>query len=336
MDLEEIGWNDYFERQRVDTAIGRVALAAREHFVVWTQEGEIEASASGNLRHENSKWPCVGDWVMLRGQSVICDVLPRRTHLSRKKPGREVREQILAANIDVLFVVSGLDYDYNPRRLERYLVLAHQSGARAVVVLNKADLRSDVDAILDETRKLVSGVPVFAVSALTGSGLDMLPKQIGRGETAALIGSSGAGKSTILNQMLGEDRQRTSGVREADSRGRHTTTHRELVLMRGGWLLMDLPGLRELQLWADPEKIDHTFAEIAELASECKFRDCSHEHEPGCAVRAANLDEARLASYKKLRRELDFLDRKMDIHLARETKKRWKSIERAVRRDRKR
>lgn len=331
MDLKQLGWNEYFASQNRDQPVGRVAFASREQFLVWTERGEIEASVSGHLRHAAIQWPCVGDWVVLR-DSVITDVLHRRTELSRREPGKEIRAQVLAANIDIIFVVSGLDRDYNPRRLERYLVLAHESGARPVLLLNKADLRSDLEMIVDETRRLASGCPVVALSALEGWGIEGLASFVAFAETAALIGSSGAGKSTILNRLLGEERQPTTPVREADSRGRHTTSHRQLMLMNEGWLLMDLPGLRELQLWADPEQIDKTFADIAELARRCKFRDCSHEHEPGCAVRAANMDEERLAGYHKLRRELAYLDRQLDPTLAREIKRRSKLIERSIRR----
>jgi len=329
--LEELGWNSYFASHYVNGTPGRVALATRKHFVVWTEEGEVEATASGRLRHLNTLCPCVGDWVLLRGQSVIESVLPRRTELLRKSPGKGVREQVLAANVDVLLVVAGLDGDYNPRRIERYLVLARDSGARPVLLLNKADLRGDVTNVIRAAGQFAPGVPVLAISALAGWGLDELPKRVGWGETAALIGSSGAGKSTILNRFLGEDRQRTASVRERDSRGRHTTTHRELVRMPEGWFLMDLPGLRELQLWADPEQIDDTFSDIVGLAAGCRFRDCSHQHEPGCAVRAAAIDEGRLQSYYKLKRELAYLDRDIDVRLARETKRRCKIIEREMR-----
>lgn len=335
-ELQQFGWNTFFSGQCPNGPVGRVALARREHFVVWTERGEVEATVSGVLRHGNGNWPCVGDWVILRGESVIVDVLQRQTQFSRRQPGKNLCEQVLAANIDVLFIVSGLDHDYNPRRLERYLLLARESGARPVVLLNKADLRNDAAITVAETEMLAPGVPVIALSALKGWGFEALPKLIERGETAALIGSSGAGKSTILNQLMGEHRQRTSPVREADSRGRHITTHRELVLLPQGWLLMDLPGLRELQLWADPEQLDQTFADIAELATRCRFRDCSHDTEPGCAVRAANLDEGRLENYDKMKRELAFLDRQMDANLARETKRRWKALEKAVRRHPKR
>ena len=199
-----------------------------------------------------------------------------------------MREQVLAANMDLLFIVSGLDRDYNPRRLERYLVLAHQSGARPVVLLNKADLRGDLADVVRLTERHAPGVPVFALSALEQWGLEAISRSVEPGQTAALIGSSGAGKSTIVNALLGESRQRTTDVRESDSKGRHTTTHRELIRMPGNWLLMDLPGLRELQLWADPERVDSTFADIVDLSRQCRFRDCSHNQEPGCAVREAD------------------------------------------------
>jgi ribosome biogenesis GTPase len=279
--------------------------------------------------------------VVLRSDApVIEQVLERRTKVSRKQPGKQTQEQVLAANVDVLFIVSGLDRDYNPRRLERYLVLARESGARAVIVLNKADLAHelavDLDRMIDETRELSFNVPVLAVSALLGHGLEALPGFLHPGETAALIGSSGAGKSTILNHLLGEQRQRTDTERTPGERGRHITTCRELFVMPGGWLLMDLPGLRELQLWADPEHLDGSFADILTLALDCRFRDCTHSSEPGCAVRSAGLDAARLANYRKLQHELAYLERKSDARLAREERNRWKALEKSVRHHRKR
>ncbi|MGC2658823.1 MAG: ribosome small subunit-dependent GTPase A [Bryobacteraceae bacterium] len=331
MDLREIGWESYALERTPDSSYGRVALAARERFLVWTAWGEVEATMSGRYRHLNTDQPCAGDWVVLRDGAVIAEVLPRRTKLSRKEPGKAAREQVLAANIDVLFVVSGLDGDYNPSRLERYLVLAYESGARPVILLNKSDLRADLRGVINRTERFAPGVPVLAVSALTQSGVDAIPSLIRQGETVAFIGSSGVGKSTIVNCLLGEDRQRTTPVRSADSKGRHTTTTRELILTPGQWLMMDLPGLRELQLWADPEQIDNAFSEIAALAAHCKFRDCTHQHEPGCAVREAGLEERRMESYQKLKRELAFLERQADPNLARETKKKWKAIEREIR-----
>lgn len=339
MNLDDIGWAHYASRTTQaahEHRRGRIALVHRNQFVVWTEDGETTATLSGHLRHAGSAQPCVGDWVTLREGSVISEVLPRRTALSRKEPGRRVQQQVLAANMDLLFIVTGLDRDYNPRRIERYLVLAHESGARPLILLNKADLRNDVDDVIRLTEHHAPGVPVFALSALEQWGLDAIARNVQPAQTAALIGSSGAGKSTIVNALLGQARQSTALVRESDSKGRHTTTHRELILMPGAWLLMDLPGLRELQLWADPENIDDAFAEVAELAAQCRFRDCSHQTEPGCAVRDAALDPARLASYRKLQRELQHLELQTDIHRARKERKKWNAIEKDIRRHPKR
>jgi ribosome biogenesis GTPase / thiamine phosphate phosphatase len=292
MNLDDIGWAHYASQTTLEATPeynqGRIALVHRNQYIVWTAAGEVTASLSGHLRHIDSSQPCVGDWVTLRDGSVITGLLPRRTALSRKEPGKRLQQQVLAANMDLLFIVSGLDRDYNPRRIERYLVLAHESGARPIILLNKADLRNDVKDVIRLTERHAPGVPVFALSALEQWGLDAIERNIPSAQTAALIGSSGAGKSTIVNALLGQARQSTALVRESDSKGRHTTTHRELIRMPCDWLLMDLPGLRELQLWADPENIDNAFAEIAELAAHCRFRDCSHEAEPGCAVRDAH------------------------------------------------
>ncbi len=308
--------------------------------MVWTEHGESEADPSGTLRYESPLWPVVGDWVTL-GQDgrLIERVLDRRTTLSRKQPGRQTSRQVLAANIDLLLIVSGLDLDYNPRRLERYLVIARQSGARPVILLNKADLADeleiDLDAVVRQTRTLAGDTPVLLLSALTDDGLDALTKELVPGQTSAMIGSSGAGKSTILNWLLGSPRQRTNAVRPSDSRGRHTTTARELFLLPAGSLLIDMPGLREVQLWSADDALDIGFDDIQELAAACQFRDCKHSGEPGCAV-ANGVDGARLANYHKMRRELEFLQRKADPELERQTKAKWKAIHKAARRHPKR
>jgi ribosome biogenesis GTPase len=360
VNLEQFGWNEFFSRQLspgedVAGVAGRVSSVNREGFVVWTEAGEVDAEVSGAMRQGSQLWPAVGDWVVLRPNyvegAVIERVLERRTKLSRKQPEREMREQVLAANIDVLFIVSGLDRDYNPRRLERYLVMARESGARPVILLNKADLAGelglDLDEVIRETRVLAGDATVLPVSALEETGLDALGAEMGAGEsvdgesvgaavqtaarTAAMIGSSGVGKSTILNRLLGDERQRTFAVREGDSRGRHTTVTRELFRMPGGWLLIDMPGLREVQLWAAPEGLDESFEDIQALAAGCRFRDCTHENEPGCAVLAAGLDAGRMENYKKMRRELAHLERKADPILRKELRAKWNATERSVR-----
>ena len=335
MNLEEFGWSSFFQDQLTEGLPGRVASANHGRFLVWTETGEVDASVSGLLRRSALLWPAVGDWVVLRDDvAVIVKVLDRRTKLSRKQPEREVREQVLAANIDVLFIVSGLDRDYNERRIERYLVMARESGARPVVLLNKADLAGelglDLADVVARTARLSPGVEVLALSAKSDHGLDALPAQLKPGETAALIGSSGVGKSTILNRLLGDERQRTNAV-SADDRGRHTTTTRQLFVMPGGWLLMDLPGLREVQLWASTEDLADSFDDIQALAAGCRFRDCAHAGEPGCAVEAAAIEPARLANYLKMQKELAHLERKIDPKLAKETRAKWKAIEKSVR-----
>jgi ribosome biogenesis GTPase / thiamine phosphate phosphatase len=336
MDLAQFGWSDFFARQCAEGMPGRVACACRDQFVVWTEGGEVEAAPSGRLRFESPLWPVVGDWVILREDGRVIDrVLHRRTTVSRKQPGRDLNQQVLAANVDVLFVVVGLDRDYNPRRLERYLVIAHESGARPVIVLNKADLADKLgfrlDEVMDRTRALATGAPVLSLSATTDRCLDVLA--VKRGETAALIGSSGAGKSTILNRLLSTEKQRTGAVRAGDDRGRHTTTARELFRMPGGWQMIDMPGLREVGLWAGGDAVEGGFQDIQELATQCRFRDCTHSGEPGCAVLAAGLEEARLANFHKMRRELEFMERKTDPHLERQTRAKWKAIHKAMRRN---
>ena len=339
MNLEQFGWSAFFARQRAAGIPARVASACREHFVVWTEGGAVDAEPSGALRFESPLWPAVGDWVTLRQDGLVIErVLERRTTLSRRQPGRVTNQQVLAANVDVVFIVSGLDRDYNPRRLERFLVVARESGARPVIVLNKADLAEELGFNLEEvvmrTRALAGEAIVLPLSAMTGSSLEALAAE--SGETAVMIGASGAGKSTILNRLLGAERQSTSAVRAGDSRGRHTTTARELFLVQGGWMLIDTPGLREVQLWARDEAVDAGFQDIQELAELCRFRDCAHSGEPGCAVVNAGMDEARLANYRKMRRELEFLERKANPELERQTRAKWKAIHKAARRHPKR
>jgi ribosome biogenesis GTPase len=336
MSLESLGWNSYFRdaflRLTENTAEpARVAAVDRERFIVWTEASECEATAAGRLRHLSEDWPVVGDWVALAGGRRIAQVLPRKTAFSRKEAGEVTREQVIAANIDILFVVTGLDGDFSPRRLERYVLLAWESGAKPVVVLNKADVCADVAEAAASVSALAAGAPVLTVSALEGWGLGALEAHLKPGCTAALAGSSGAGKSTLVNRLLGREQQRVREVRAEDSRGRHTTVRRELFLAPGGWLVIDTPGMRELQLWAGTGSVDAAFTDIAALAAECRFGDCRHQGEPGCAVAAAGIDEARLANYAKMQRELAHLDRKLDQRAAQEQKRRIKQIHRAMR-----
>jgi ribosome biogenesis GTPase len=349
--LNDLGWDEVWAEKWAGepfAAPARILSVHREAYTLATAAGERTGELSGRLRHgveSEADLPAVGDWVSVRlppgdGIALILDVLPRRTRLARKVPGAETAEQVVAANVDLVIVVAGLDHDYNPRRLERALVLARDGGAEAAIVLNKADLLSaaDLGTRVAETRAVAPGVEVVALSAATGEGLGALEACLRPGGTAALIGSSGVGKSTLVNRLLGEERQSTGPVREHDARGRHTTTRRELLRLPGGALLIDTPGLRELQLWAAPDALEGAFAEVDALAESCRFTDCRHVGEPGCAVAAAAaagvLDEARLASYHKLQKELRHLALRQDERGQREEKLRWRSIHKAARKHR--
>jgi ribosome biogenesis GTPase len=320
--LEDLGWTprfaEAFEPHRADgVSAARVSLEHTHIYRVVSPDGDELARVSGRLRHDASgraDFPAVGDWVVVEaaagGDARIRAVLPRATHFSRRAAGNPTEEQVVAANIDVVFLVSGLDHDFNPRRIERYLVTAWESGAAPVIVLNKADLVEDPASFVAEIAALAAGVPVHAVSARNPESMAALRAHLGRGRTAALLGSSGVGKSSIANALIGEELLRTREVRESDSRGRHTTTGRQLVLLPGGGILIDTPGMRELQLWDRGEPVAGAFADIESIGEGCRFRDCRHAGEPGCAVGAAvaagMLPAARLESYRKLQTEQAF------------------------------
>jgi ribosome biogenesis GTPase / thiamine phosphate phosphatase len=340
-DLQRLGWSPFFaepfqQYEAEGLVPGRVAVQERGSYLVYTEEGERWAEVTGRLRHDAAsaaEFPAVGDWVALSDR--IHAVLPRRTKFSRKVAFLKTEEQILAANVDVVFLVMALtERDFNPRRLERYLATAWESGAVPVVVLSKADLCDDVPDHLAAAEDVAFGVPVHVTSAVTGHGLDQLRAHFTRDRTAALLGSSGVGKSTLINAFLDDERLKTNELR-ADGRGRHTTTHRELVPLPDGGLLLDTPGLRELQLWTADSGLDETFTDVSDLAAQCRFNDCSHDGEPGCAVRAAladgSLDRERLASYEKLQRELHRLEVRLDKRLLSEERKKRRAFARSIR-----
>jgi len=318
--LERFGWTPEreteFEQHRADGLVpARVAVEHRSQYVLYTGEGELRAELAGRLRHEG-EMPAVGDWVALRPPSTIAAILPRRTVFSRKEPWKSAEEQILAVNADAVFVTSALtERDFKPRRLERYLATAWESGAEPVIVLTKRDLCEWVDSAVAEVQAIAFGVPVHAVSAVTREGVEELRSYLEPNRTVALLGSSGVGKSTLVNRLVGEELLATREIRD-DGRGRHTTTHRELVLLPGGGLVLDTPGLRELQLWDVGEGLDTAFEDVAAIASRCRFSDCEHRTEPGCAVREAlasgRLSRERFESFGKLQRELDRLERRLD------------------------
>ena len=346
--LRELGFDDGFAESFAPFAAegvvpGRVVAGHSRVLRVRTEDGEALANVTGRLRHEArgaADLPTVGDWVALRPagagrRAVIEAVLPRRTAFVRRAPGDRSVAQVLAANVDTVFLVMGLDGDFNPRRIERALVLAWESGALPVVVLNKTDLCEDLAARRAEIESVAPGVPVVAIAARPGEGLEALTSWLAPGRTVALLGSSGVGKSTLVNRLLGRDKQKTREVRAADQRGRHTTTHRELIGLPGGALLLDTPGLREIQLWSDGAGLDAAFADLGELFTSCRFTDCSHTTEPGCAVGAAvedgRLDPARLESFRKLQAELRALEIREDPLKRREERSRWKAIHKSMR-----
>lgn len=349
IDITSLGWNDRFETafdplRRPGVEPGRVATQHRGGYTVLTEQGAIAAHVAGRLRHaapDAAAMPVVGDWVALEarheeGSGTILEVLPRVSSFSRKVAGNETTEQILAANVDFVFIVSSLNADLNLRRIERYLTLAYESGSTPVVVLTKADLCDDIAAALNEIAPGTAGTDVHVVSAPAGLGVERLRSYLEGHRTAALLGSSGVGKSTLINALAGEEIQTVREIREDDDRGRHTTTAREMVLLPGGGIVIDTPGMRELQLWHAGEGLTASFADIEELARRCRFGDCRHASEPGCAVTAAvesgALDPARLGNFRKLQRELLHLEMKTDRRLAREESRRWKVQTKAMRR----
>lgn len=318
--IEQYGWSkwlarDFAPHRRAGLQPGRVVVQHRDSYLVATDDGEQHAKISGRLLNEAEEagYPAVGDWVALSPNpeektSTIHVVLPRRTAFVRRAADSARRPQVIAANIDVAFIVTSLNGDLNPRRLERYLAAARQSGARPVVVLTKADLCEDLAARQAEVAAVAGDCPLLTVSARKRAGLEALLVHVRPGETCVLIGSSGVGKSTLVNAFLGEDRMATHAIREGDDQGRHTTSHRELVLLDHGGLILDTPGIREVGLIDADEGVSATFDDIEQLAQNCRFNDCAHTGEPGCAVRTAldsgDLDPARWASFQKLSAEL--------------------------------
>jgi ribosome biogenesis GTPase len=344
----ELGWNDYLNNkfapyEEQGFTVGRVMLEHKRIYRVETENGEYLAEVSGKYRFEaesREDYPAVGDWVVLserpsEKKATIQALLPRFSKFSRKAAGLTTEEQIVAANVDTVFLVQSLNYDFNARRLERYLIMAWESGATPVIVLTKADLCEDVAARIKDVEAVALGVPVFAVSVKDETGLEELTLYFTTGKTVALLGSSGAGKSTLTNFLLGEEKQVIQEVRGDDDKGRHTTTYRELYLLPTGGLVLDTPGMRELQLWeADGATVGQSFQDVEELVEQCYFRDCKHENEPSCAVREAiregTLEEARYQSYVKLQRELAYLERKTNKRAQLAEKDKWKKISTSV------
>ena len=337
MGLTELGWTSQRQAEfeaLTDTAVvpARVSLEHNHVYRVLTETGELLAEAAGRIKHLASgrnELPAVGDWVAARlnpsGRAVIRAILPRRSWFSRKAAGRETEEQVIAANVDTVLIVFGLDIHVKPRAIERYLTLARRSQVRPVVILNKSDLAEDVAADIADAVVVAGDAPVHAVSAKDLSTLSVLSQYLITGETIAFLGPSGAGKSSLVNQLMGDELLSTGAVRQRDNRGRHTSVHRQLLVLPQGGLLIDTPGMRELQLWNVDESLDETFGDVLELSPGCKFRDCQHESEPGCAVKTAveegTLAADRYASYLQLKQEHAVVERLRDERSAIDAKR---------------
>jgi len=343
--LKDFGWNSSFQKhfhtlKIPDTVPARIVSESKGSFQVYSQHGELTAKISGRMRYragEKNQYPAVGDWIVIKPllserKGIIHAVLPRKSKFSRKVAGEHTEEQIVSANVDTVFIVSGLDggRNLNLRRIERYLTLAWSSGATPVIVLNKVDLCPDANLYIRSVEDIAPGISIYLVSAKKQIGLDALRNYLTKGNTAAFLGSSGVGKSALINALLGVDKQETGEVREDDRTGRHTTTKRELILLPSGGIVIDTPGMREIQLWAGEEDLQGTFHDIEALAKLCRFSDCSHNDEPGCSVREAidsgDLNPARLESYRKLQNELNYLASREESSARLYEKLKWKKI----------
>ncbi len=354
MNLHSLGWNRFFEQQfniididKADPA--RIAMQHRTHYELIGAFGTLPGVVTGAFRHRTepaSGYPAVGDWVVATledngAKAMIHAVLDRVSVFSRSgvTGGPRTEEQVAASNVDTVFLVSGLDSEFKQSRLERYLTAAWDSGATPVVVLNKADLCDNLEAVLNDVQQAAIGIDVHTVSARNGDGIDDLRQYFTEGRTVALLGSSGVGKSSIINCLLGEDRQAVTEVSDEASRGRHTTTARELIVLPDGGIIIDTPGMREFAPWRDDGSLQQTFGDIDALAEQCRFTDCRHVNEPGCAVsealRSGLLDQRRLENYRKLQRELAYLERRKDIAAQRRETRVWTKRIRTFQKERK-
>jgi ribosome biogenesis GTPase / thiamine phosphate phosphatase len=343
MNLSELGWDSFFDSHFAQYAAEgysamRVIYENRGKYVSLNDIGKFKCEVSGKFQFEavnKSSFPAVGDWVAAsvvanEEKAIINAVLPRKSFFSRKVVGERTEEQVIASNIDTIFIVTGLDLNFNLRRIERYLSVAWNSGAVPVILLNKSDTCEDAEVKRNEVEEIAFGVEVHNISAHTGWGLDNLYKYLNNGKTAAFIGSSGVGKSSIINAILGADLLKTSEVSGLGSRGKHATTWRELIILPNGGIVIDTPGMRELQIWGNDDGLQNAFSDIEQLALNCKFRDCRHDKEPACTVKEAlrngSLEQKRFESYLKLKKEYEYLAERQSNTASAVEKKRWKEI----------
>ena len=354
MDLSKLGWSDYFqafarEYDGQDYIIARVSCQLKKRYVVLWEGGEMEAVILGRFRYQAESmadFPVVGDWVLIKKEkgsekAIIHHILPRKTKISRDTGTRKGRrhisdEQVIVANVDIIFLVAALNEELNYRRLERYLTLIWDSGAKPVLILNKADLIETHQQIVEDINDIALGVPIHVTSAHLNQNVDELKSYIKEGQTIALLGSSGVGKSTLINRIIGKEKFKVLDTSSDPSKGRHTTTHRELVVLEQGGILIDNPGMRSVQLWDGESGLSQSFEDIEQLAVHCRFNDCKHKTEPGCAVIEAltqgEVSQERYESYLKLQQELEYRERKENWRTRHNTKRRWKSITKEIRR----
>ena len=302
--------------------VGRVFAEHKHIYKLYTEAGEVLGEISGKFRFEvleQEEYPAIGDWVVItlraeEKRATIHKVISRKSKFSRKVAGNETREQIVASNVDIVFLVNALNNDFNVRRIERYLIMAWESGSDPVILLSKADICTDLEGMVEEVEAVAMGVPVHVVSTVDGRGLEELNIYLNPGKTIALLGSSGVGKSTLINYFAEEELQKTKEVRQCDDRGRHTSTSREMFVLDSGVIMIDTPGMREMQMWNGGEGISEAFEDVEKLAAKCRFNDCKHKKEPGCAVREAiengALQEERYESYIKLQKEIKIAEQK--------------------------
>ncbi|TGM59040.1 ribosome small subunit-dependent GTPase A [Leptospira vanthielii] len=343
MQLSDLGWNSFFEQnfEKYKTqglSAMRIIRENREKYIACCELGEFSCEISGKYRFDTdskSEFPAVGDWVVTsvipnEMKAIIHALLPRKSVFSRKVAGQITDEQVIAANIDIVFIITGLDLNYNLRRIERFLSIAWESKALPVILLNKADLCPEAELRKTEVESVAIGVDVYTLSATQNIGIDILNQYIQRGKTVAFLGSSGVGKSTIINSLLGMEHLKMNEVSELGSRGRHTTTYRELIVLPSGGMVIDTPGMRELQVWGDEEGLKYVFDDIEKLSLNCRYRNCSHENEPGCAVQNAisngSLDPKRLESFLKLKKEFKYLENRQTMKASAIEKANWKTI----------